>query len=202
MDPECGCSLYWLHGKCSHVETKGIAMTVDKWVAGIEVLKAQGAFLHFDQWLKIVSTSERGVCARPLADAPQWSIPAPAPSARADAQISWADLRAAARQPDVDLAAAYAEILHAAERQEAARHERIAAEQQRAAQRRVSACPGHRAECAGPDYGYSGPVSVHDQNRAAHGGITYTERCRCGGKREVNANGRHVEYGPWGVARG
>jgi hypothetical protein len=48
---ECGCSLYWLHGQCSHVETKGIAMTVDKWVAGIEVLKAQGAFLHFDQWL-------------------------------------------------------------------------------------------------------------------------------------------------------
>jgi hypothetical protein len=46
--------------------------------------------------------------------------------------------------------------------------------------------------------GYAGPVS-REENRAAHGGVCITERCReCGAERSCNVNGRHHEAGPWG----
>ena len=38
--------------------------------------------------------------------------------------------------------------------------------------------------------GYTGSVAVHpytEENRAAHGGVTYHEVCRCGAERAVNA---------------
>ncbi len=39
---------------------------------------------------------------------------------------------------------------------------------------------------------------TNTQNRAAHGGVTYTETCRdCGAHREVNSNGREDEYSDW-----
>lgn len=51
---------------------------------------------------------------------------------------------------------------------------------------------------------YSGSVvgrySEHDENRAAHGCIVYTEECRrCGSQRAVNQNGSHFEIGDWGL---
>lgn len=45
---------------------------------------------------------------------------------------------------------------------------------------------------------YTGPVSVDDQNPAAHGGICVEEECAaCGSRRKYNVNGCHVEYGGW-----
>ncbi|MCI0433319.1 MAG: hypothetical protein L0271_06690 [Gemmatimonadetes bacterium] len=41
-----------------------------------------------------------------------------------------------------------------------------------------------------------------NENRAAAGGITYTETCLdCGAERPVNENGVHVEVGTWGADR-
>ena len=70
-------------------------------------------------------------------------------------------------------------------------------------------CKHTNKEQVGGDYGYTGSVAVHpytDENRSAHGGVTWTQRCRnCGSTRNVNSNGHHEEYGPWsdreGVAR-
>ena len=49
--------------------------------------------------------------------------------------------------------------------------------------------------------GYTGGVAVHPytfENRAAHGAVTYTERCKdCAAHRKVNSNARHEEHGPW-----
>lgn len=49
------------------------------------------------------------------------------------------------------------------------------------------------------------PVSVEPythENRAAHGNVVVTEECEeCGGRREVNVNGRHVEYGVFALVR-
>lgn len=47
-----------------------------------------------------------------------------------------------------------------------------------------------------------GPLPYFDSvarepNRAAHGGVRWRERCRCGAERHVLQNGRHVEEGPW-----
>jgi hypothetical protein len=40
------------------------------------------------------------------------------------------------------------------------------------------------------------------ENPAAHGGITYTEEeSYAGRQRQVNANGEHIEVGPWGPTR-
>ena len=37
-----------------------------------------------------------------------------------------------------------------------------------------------------------------EENRAAHGGVTYMQICAlCGAQRPTNENGRHVEVGPW-----
>lgn len=33
--------------------------------------------------------------------------------------------------------------------------------------------------------------------RAAHSGVTYTQRCRCGAERLVNMNQAWEEFGPW-----
>jgi len=57
----------------------------------------------------------------------------------------------------------------------------------------------------GEHRGFVVPVAVHpytDENRAAHGGITYVETCdRCGARRKVNRNWWHVEVGTWGPDR-
>jgi len=59
----------------------------------------------------------------------------------------------------------------------------------------------HDRTTSGDHFGYTGSVAVHPhthQNRAAHGGVTYTERCLdCRAVRPVNTNGGHVEVGPW-----
>ena len=59
----------------------------------------------------------------------------------------------------------------------------------------------HAHTTAGRHYGFSGSVARYpytDENRAAHGGITYTETCdRCRATRSVNQNGGHSEYSPW-----
>lgn len=50
-------------------------------------------------------------------------------------------------------------------------------------------------------HGFSVPVATYEDhaNRAAHGGITYTQTCcKCGAERPVNQNQHHYEYGPWG----
>lgn len=50
-------------------------------------------------------------------------------------------------------------------------------------------------------HGYTHSVAVHpytDENRAAHGGICVTERCRdCDATRAVLRNQGHCEYGIW-----
>lgn len=60
----------------------------------------------------------------------------------------------------------------------------------------------HTQTVDGTDYGYTGSVAVHpytDENRAAHGCITFSQTCRvCGAERAVNANQGHREYSPWG----
>lgn len=45
--------------------------------------------------------------------------------------------------------------------------------------------------------GFSGPVSVRDENRAAHGGICVTQYDRRGRRRLANINGQHMETGEW-----
>jgi len=63
----------------------------------------------------------------------------------------------------------------------------------------------HAKTTAGPDGGFTGPAypeGPRGENRAAHGGICYVETCdRCGARREVNSNGRHVERGAWVKAK-
>lgn len=60
----------------------------------------------------------------------------------------------------------------------------------------------HQPKQIGEVHGFSASVAVSpytEENRAAHGSITYTEECSiCGSRRQVNQNGRHFEYGPWG----
>jgi len=47
-------------------------------------------------------------------------------------------------------------------------------------------------ECA-----YLGPADTQHQKPAAHGGISRTDKCRCGAYRRSNHNGPHREYGNW-----
>ena len=68
--------------------------------------------------------------------------------------------------------------------------------------KRVVKQHAHRAVRTTEDRCYSGSVSRHpwtEENRAAHGGITYREICACGASRAVNQNGRHIEVGTWGL---
>ena len=54
------------------------------------------------------------------------------------------------------------------------------------------------------DYGFCGSVaaSADFENRAAHGGITYTVECdRCGARQSRNQNQNHIERGPWSETR-
>lgn len=44
-------------------------------------------------------------------------------------------------------------------------------------------------DCVSPDVEHCVP--------AAHGGYRYIETCKCGARREVNANQGRIEYGPW-----
>jgi hypothetical protein len=60
----------------------------------------------------------------------------------------------------------------------------------------------HTATATGPETGYSNSVATPgrtDENRAAHGCITYTETCSdCGAARRVNQNQLHIEVSAWG----
>jgi hypothetical protein len=50
--------------------------------------------------------------------------------------------------------------------------------------------------------GYTAPVSVYQQNPAAHGNVEYVVECgECGARRSELHNGCHVELGPWGPDR-
>ena len=65
----------------------------------------------------------------------------------------------------------------------------------------------HRKTKDSPERGYTGSVAIYsssrgrwltEENRAAHGGIAWTETCLdCGATRNINSNGNHVEKGPW-----
>jgi len=48
-----------------------------------------------------------------------------------------------------------------------------------------------------PFVGGLGRRALDNENRAAHGGVSFIETCECGAWRYVNENGAHVEYGPW-----
>lgn len=60
---------------------------------------------------------------------------------------------------------------------------------------------GHKRVRESDPRGFTRAVYVHPythENRAAHGGIEYTEECLdCKAKRLVLSNGRHQEYGVW-----
>ena len=50
--------------------------------------------------------------------------------------------------------------------------------------------------------GFTGPVNVRDENRAAHGNVCVSEECcACGSRRDRLVNGRHEEIGDWGPTR-
>ena len=58
----------------------------------------------------------------------------------------------------------------------------------------------HASKSASEDRCFFHPVFFEpftSENKAAHGGVTYTETCDCGAVRYVNQNGGFVEYGPW-----
>ena len=63
----------------------------------------------------------------------------------------------------------------------------------------------HERTTEGTHYCYVGSVAVHpytDENRVAHGNITYTETCLlCGSERAVNENAGQHEYSTWGPTR-
>lgn len=44
---------------------------------------------------------------------------------------------------------------------------------------------------------FRGSVSSRRENRAAHGGVCYVERCHCGAERHTNVNGSHEETSGW-----
>lgn len=59
----------------------------------------------------------------------------------------------------------------------------------------------HRNTTCGRDRCFTGPVS-RDENRAAHGNMTYTVTCDdCGAQQDVNQNQGFFERGPWGASR-
>jgi hypothetical protein len=100
-------------------------------------------------------------------------------------------LRTAARQEDAELAATYSELVRQAD-------ELLRERWRRTVLRAVQACGGHTAQDSTEPTCYVGPVGRGDfENRAAHGGITYREVCRCGAERGVNLNQCHVEYSAW-----
>ena len=103
----------------------------------------------------------------------------------------------AASQQDRDLAAAYREILRKAQaavwQLEAERHRALL-------QDSIRACSGHRVDSTS-DERYGSCVAhppYTDCNPAAHGGIVYTETCRCGAVRSRAVNQCHEEVGTWG----
>ena len=48
-----------------------------------------------------------------------------------------------------------------------------------------------------PSFGPVYRTPFTEENKAAHGGLCYSEVCACGATRKVNQNGRHFEYAPW-----
>lgn len=57
----------------------------------------------------------------------------------------------------------------------------------------------------GADRAFFSSVARHpytEENRAAHGCISWTEECdECGARRAVNENQNHIEVSPWGLPR-
>lgn len=59
----------------------------------------------------------------------------------------------------------------------------------------------HARTREGERYAFTGSVCGPrgEENRAAHGCVTYTETCvSCGAERGINVNQVHYEYGEWG----
>ncbi len=69
----------------------------------------------------------------------------------------------------------------------------------------TATCTHEHTHQIGDDHCYTGSVAVEpytDENRAAHGGITYDIECNaCGARRSVNRNQSHVEVSPWRPSR-
>lgn len=65
----------------------------------------------------------------------------------------------------------------------------------------MSKC-SHARTREGQSHAFAGGVArppYTDENRAAHGCVTYTEVClQCGARRSVNQNQLHHEFGVWG----
>lgn len=56
----------------------------------------------------------------------------------------------------------------------------------------------HRAIFSRGPFPFNSSVASGDRvNTMAHGGVTWTDLCRCGSERKTNVNGRHREIGPW-----
>lgn len=74
-------------------------------------------------------------------------------------------------------------------------------EDRRDIEARVDACRRHRCQSTSDDYCFTGCVACYDCNPAAHGGIRYSEYCRCGAERSVNENQCYVEKSEWTYPR-
>jgi hypothetical protein len=65
----------------------------------------------------------------------------------------------------------------------------------------MSARCAHARVVEGKHYSFAVPVhtgGLTDENRAAHGGVTYEQICvDCKAVRKVNQNGDHLEFGVW-----
>jgi len=60
----------------------------------------------------------------------------------------------------------------------------------------------HVAWSEGDVYGFAGPIFGAEEDRRAHGGVSWTDTCRgCGARRGVNANQGWREEGPGGPSR-
>lgn len=56
----------------------------------------------------------------------------------------------------------------------------------------------HMTYSTGPALPFLGPCDGAEENRAAHGCVSFVDTCRhCGAQRRSNVNQCHVEDGPW-----
>lgn len=111
-------------------------------------------------------------------------------------QTQLGELYEAATQPDDALASRYASLYRQA--QAMGEHQRWEAAQRGA----VRACRGHRPDYRTLERCFGSCVAQEpytDCSPSSHGGITYSEVCRCGAERPVNVNGMHTEIGCWGM---
>jgi hypothetical protein len=106
--------------------------------------------------------------------------------------VTFGELRAAATQPDTDLAAVYARV-----RDEALRMEEL---RQNAAMRDRTRGHDHRTVRVLGRYGYQHDpdhVAAEEYDRRAAGGIVELEQCACGAVREVARNAGAEMPGQW-----